>query len=60
MPKGSTEIIGNVYNRLLHDVRHHNVVGLASGPIAARRFGEWAVSFHADEPAQLAQVPGYL
>ena len=55
--EGSAEAIADVYHRLLHDVRHYNVVELASGPIAARRFGEWAMSFHA---AQMAQVQGYL
>ena len=57
--EGSAEAIANVYNRLLHDVRHYNVVELASGHLVARRFGEWAMSFHAVEPAQMAQVQGY-
>lgn len=57
--EGSAEALDALYGRLLRDVRHHNVVLLARGPIAARCFGDWAMSFHAVEPAQLARVRGY-
>jgi len=57
--EGSAEALSDLYDRLLRDVRHHNLVLLARGPLAARRFGAWAMSFHAVEPAQLARVRGY-
>jgi hypothetical protein len=57
--EGSAEALSDLYGRLLRDVRHHNLVLLARGPLAARRFGTWAMSFHAVEPAQLARVRGY-
>lgn len=58
--EGSPEALDDLYERLLRDVRHHNLQVLASGPIAARRFGEWAMSFHALAPAPLAHVRGYF
>ena len=58
--EGSVEAIGDLYGKLLRDVRHHNVIRLTSGRIAARRFGDWTMSFHAVEPAQMAQVRGYF
>ena len=57
--EGSAKALDDLFGKLLRDVRHHNVVLLARGPIAARRFGDWAMSFHAVEPAQLARVRGY-
>jgi hypothetical protein len=58
--EGSIEAVSALFGKLLGDVRHHNVVRLASGRIAARRFGEWTMSFHAIEPAQMARVRGYF
>lgn len=58
--EGSIEAVGDLYGKLLGDVRHHNVVRLASGRIVARRFGDWTMTFHAIEPAQMAKVRGYF
>lgn len=57
--EGQADALDDLYGRLLRDVRHHDLMLLARGPIAARRFGAWAMSFHAVEPAQLARVRGY-
>jgi hypothetical protein len=57
--EGGAAALDALYERLLRDLRHHDLVLLARGPIAARRFGVWAMSFHAVEPAQLARVRGY-
>ena len=57
--EGQADALDELYGRLLRDVRHHDLMLLARGPIAARRFGAWAMSFHAVEPAQLARVRGY-
>ena len=57
--EGGAEALDALYERLRRDVRHHDLVLLARGPLAARRFGAWAMSFHAVEPAQLARVRGY-
>jgi len=58
--EGSVEAVGDLYGKLLRDVRHYNVMRLASGRIAARRFGDWTMTFHAVEPAQMARVRGYF
>lgn len=58
--EGSVEAVSDLYGKLLRDVRHHNIIRLASGRIGGRRFGDWAMSFHAVEPARLAQVRGYF
>jgi hypothetical protein len=58
--EGSAEAIGDLYGKLLRDVRHHTIIRLTSGRITARRFGSWTMSFHAVEPAQMAQVRGYF
>ena len=58
--EGSVEAVDALYGRLLRDVRHHSLVQLASGHIGERRFGDWAMSFYALEPAQLTQVRGYF
>jgi hypothetical protein len=58
--EGSQAAVSDLYGKLLRDVRHHNVMRLASGRIAARRFGEWTMSFYAVEPAQMARVRGYF
>jgi hypothetical protein len=58
--EGSIEAVSDLFGKLLRDLRHHNVMRLASGRIAARRFGEWSMSFHAVESAQMARVRGYF
>lgn len=58
--EGSVEAVSDLYGMLLRDVCHHHIIRLASGRIGVRRFGDWAMSFHAVEPAQLAQVRGYF
>jgi hypothetical protein len=58
--EGSAAAVAGLYERLLADRRHHGLVQLASGPIAARRFGEWAMSFRALNAAQMARMRGYL
>jgi hypothetical protein len=49
--EGSIEAVSDLFGKLLRDLRHHNVM---------RRFGEWSMSFHAVESAQMARVRGYF
>lgn len=58
--EGPAQAVTTLYQQVRRDVRHHSVIQLAGGPVPARRFGQWSMSFQAVAPAQLAQVQGYF
>ncbi len=61
--EGPKEAVEALYRRLEGDPRHADCAVLAAGPVAARRFGEWSMTFagrrdslHYDQ-ARVAEVP---
>jgi hypothetical protein len=58
--EGERGLIADLYQRILRDPRHTNCTILASGPLPARRFGEWRMGFRATSEGALANLLGYV
>lgn len=57
--EGDADTVEETMARISQDPRHHQIIELSKGPIAAREFGQWTMGFRALSPADAAAHPGY-
>lgn len=57
--EGDESPVRQLFTLISMDRRHHSIVMVDEGPIAARSFSDWSMGFrNLDDPA-IRQVPGY-
>lgn len=58
--EGEAAMLATLYERLLRDPRHTQLVKYADKAIAERSFGEWSMAFQPVSEAQFAGLMGYV
>ena len=58
--EGPEKEVRHIFGRISRDSRHGHVTKLSDGPIRHRHFPQWSMGFKIVEPANLAQLKGYL
>lgn len=58
--EGEEEVLAALYERLLRDPRHTQLVKYADKAIAERSFSEWSMAFQPVSEAQFAGLLGYV
>lgn len=58
--EGERELVEALYLRIARDPRHQHCTILSSGPLPARRFGEWRMGFRAASKGALTTLRGHV
>lgn len=58
--EGKRSLLTDLYQRIARDPRHTRCTILASGPLPARRFGEWRMGFRATSEGAHTSLLGYV
>ncbi|MGI4742145.1 MAG: BLUF domain-containing protein [Janthinobacterium lividum] len=58
--EGERKLLEDLYLRIIRDPRHQHCTIRSSGPLPARRFGEWRMGFRATSEGALATLRGHV
>lgn len=54
--EGDASVVHALYASIAADVRHHNIVKLADGPVTERAFADWSMQFRSVGPADFSRL----
>ncbi len=57
--EGDPAAVLETHQRIVKDLRHHGLITLKNGRVAARSFAQWSMAFRNLELADSAEIPGY-
>ncbi len=55
--EGESDRIGETFQRISIDPRHHNIIDIINDPVTEREFSQWSMGFYQLTPEQIQSFP---